>query len=558
MFRRFALGLLVPLISSAANTSAPAVTGIVNSASNRAPGLSASGIAQGSIFSVYGSNLGPASCNAVLAFPLPTSMCGVSLTVTVNGTSTAPIPLFVYATQINAILPSLTPTGSGTITVTYNNQTSATSSIQVVNAAFGTFTPDSTGSGQASVTDVNNKLNTIINTLHPGDIGILWGTGLGPIAGSDANPPPVGNLPEAPTVYVGNTAVTPSYAGRSGCCSGLDQIVFTVPQGVLGCYVPIAVQAGGAVGNIGTIAVSAAGQSTCSDSVMGQDLVNKLASGGNVNFGYIRLESTIATVAGVATSGTGALGDYAYATFTAFTPQTAYYAEYGVSAGYCVSTEYSYAPSGSISYNFISDLSVFDFSALLDAGSALSIQGPLDAPGPFSQLYPGYGYYALYLTPNVTHYVLSDENYTVAGTGGANVGAFAVTDTTSISSATLTGIATNQSIPRSSDLTVQWTGGNPALQNGLVTIGGFSASSDFSLYTSFQCTAPAAAQKFAIPSWVLSTLPPSGTQQSGSLTVQLGFIWIGQYNTPTAFTAPGLDRGIITDVFFRGQDVSYQ
>src|ERR1035438_7176633 len=172
MLRRFALLLLIPMILSAANAPAPAITGVVNAASNLAPGLSASGIAQGSIFTIYGSNLGPTSCGAVLAFPLQTSMCGVTVTVTVNSTSTAPIPLFVYATQINAILPSLTPTGSGTLTVTYNNQTSTPSPIQVVNAAFGTFTPNSNGSGQASVTDTNYQLNTIIHTLHPGDVGI--------------------------------------------------------------------------------------------------------------------------------------------------------------------------------------------------------------------------------------------------------------------------------------------------------------------------------------------------------------------------------------------------
>ena len=548
MSSRFALLLLIPMILSAANSTAPAISGVANSASNRAPGLSASGIAQGSIFTVYGANLGPASCNAVLAFPLQTSMCGVSLTVTVNGTSTAPLPLFVYATQINAILPSLTPAGSGTITVTYNNQTSATSAIQVMNTAFGTFTPTGNGAGQASVTDTNYNLNTIIHTLHPGDVGILWGTGLGPISGSDGAAPPVGNI-GTPTVYVGNTAVTPGYAGRSGCCSGLDQIVFTVPQGVQGCYVPIAVQAGGDVGNIATIAVSAAGQNTCSDSVMGQDLINKLAAGNNVNFGYIRLESKTATVAGAVGAGSAGLGDFAYATFSGFTPQTAYFAEYGVSTGYCVTTEYDFG-----GYTATADLSIFD--AALDAGSALSIEGPVNTPGPFAPLTPGY--YYLYLSSVVAHYLYSDDNYIVTGPGGANVGAFTATDTTSIPSAAFAGVNANQTIPRSSDLTVQWTDGNPALQNGQVTIGGFSASTDGSLYSSFQCTGPVTAQKFTIPAWVLSTLPPSGTGQSGSLTYPIGFIWIGQYNTSATFTAPGLDRGVISDVFFQGKDVSFQ
>ena len=557
MSRRFALWLIVSIMSVAVAQSAPVITGVVNAGSNLAPGLPGAGIAQGSIFTVYGSNFGTGTCNQAVAFPLPTQVCGVSLTVTVNGTSVAPLILGVYlGGQINAILPSLTPTGNnGTITVSYSGQTSAPLPIQVVSATFGAFTPSQTGSGQASVTyNSDGSLNTIIHTLHPGDIGVLWGTGLGPIQGSDAVVPPVGNL-GSPTVYVGNTALTLSsgllYAGRSPQYPGLDQIDFTVPQGVQGCYVPIAVQTGGVVGNVGTIAVAAAGQNTCSDSVLGQDMINKLASGGTVNFGYIRMESTLATIAGIATSGSGSLGDDAFATFSSFTPQTAYYAEYGVSSGYCVSTQYYEG-----AYTVLADLSLFN--ALLNAGSALSIQGPLVAPGPFGNADPPYGYYDIFLSSTAAHYFYSGDNYSVSSTGGTNVGAFTASETTSIPSVSFNGIVNEQPVPRTSNLAVQWTFSNSNLQGVPVTIGGFSSSTDGSLYTSFQCTAPAGATSFSIPSWLLSTLPPSGTQTSGSFVYPLGFIWVGQYNTPKTFTATGLDRGVITDAFFQGKNVSFQ
>ena len=540
MLRCFALWLL-PLILGAANTSAPTITGVVNAASNRAPGLSASGIAQGSIFTIYGSNLGPNICGATLAFPLQTTMCGVTLTVTVNGTSTAPIPIGVFGYQINAILPSLTPTGTGTITVTYAGQPSVGTPIQVVSAAFGTFTP-TYGYGSASVTDTDYKLNTIIHTLHPGDVGVLWGTGLGPIAASDGAGVAPGNLPGPFTVYVGNTPVAPSYAGRSGCCAGLDQVVFTVPSGVQGCYVPIAVQAGGAVGNIGTIAVAPVGQDACSDSVIGQDLINKLAGGNKVDFGNIRLESINLTFSGLTISGSVGNGDYAYATFSEFTPQTAFYAEYGVSSGYCTM------------YNS-SDLSI----AQLDAGSGLSLQGPLLAPGPIAPAYAGSGSYALLLTQSIAKFLYSDVNYTVAGTGGSSVGAFTVTDTTSLPDAKLSGLV-GQSISRSSDLTVQWTGGNSALENGQVTIAGYSGTGTdvTSVASSFICKAPVSAQRFTIPSWVLSTLPASGSYMVGATSIPIGYIWIGQDNQPTTFQASGLDRGVITDVFYQGVILPYQ
>jgi len=549
MFRRFALLLAAPLILAAAATPPPTITQVSNAGSWRTAGLSASGIAQGSIFTILGNNLGPASCANPTDLPLPTQLCNVTLSVTVNGTSVAPyIYDMFYGTYISAILPSLTPTGTGTITVTYNNQTSAAYPIQVVTSAFGTFTTNSAGLGQASVTDANYNLNTIIHTLHPGDVGILWGTGLGPISGSDANTPPVGNI-GSPTVYVGNTPVAASsglqYAGRSGYYPGLDQINFTVPSGVQGCYVPIAVSAGGAIGNIGTIAVSAAGTNTCSDSLMGQDLVNKLASGGNVNFGYIRLEGFRLAITGI--SGTfHPIGDEGFASFTQFTPQTASYAEYGVSSGYC---------TGGMDQEF-ADLSIY--LSQLDAGSTLPIAGPLVAPGPFTPLFPGY--YQVALDTSTSFYYLSaGESYTVAGTGGANVGSFQVTDTMEIPTAKLSGISSSgATFQRSSDLTVQWTGGNAAWQNGQVTIGGYASSSDGSLLGGFQCTAPVTAQKFTIPAWVLSTLPQTGTAQNGSLTYPTGGIWIGQYDAPVTFKANGLDGGLITDVFLQGYMVNYQ
>ena len=50
-------------------------------------------------------------------------------------------------------------------------------------------------------------------------------------------------------VYVGGKRADVTYRGRSGCCAGIDQIVFTVPQGVEGCYVPVVVKTGDVVSN---------------------------------------------------------------------------------------------------------------------------------------------------------------------------------------------------------------------------------------------------------------------------------------------------------------------
>jgi uncharacterized protein (TIGR03437 family) len=554
MNRRFVPCLAVFFCPNVAALAQPVISTevpAVSSASYRTPGMAGSGIAQGSIFTIFGTGLGPPQGVQAFTFPLPTKLGGASVTVTVGSTQVSAIVLFSYSTQLNAILPSTTPVGSGAFTVTYNGQTSAPAPIQVVASAFGTYTYNSSGSGQAIATDVTYQLNTIIHTLHPGDYGILWGTGLGAIGGDDSIPPPTGNLPGSINVYVGNSAATTIYQGRSGCCAGLDQIVFQVPAGVTGCYVPIAVQAGGAVANIATIAVSASGQ-TCSDSVMGQDLVNKLASGQTVHFGYVRLESLIATF--IPGSTFFASSDAGMATFSEYTPGAAGLAEYGVSSGYCVTVSCSSAAGCAVnSYN----ASVSDSSpAQLNAGSLSVIWG---SPIALAQLGAGGFYGAQLLEPDGTRYLWSGLTYEVTGSGGAAVGVFDISDLTSVPGVKFSVLRSGDSVPLSGDVTLQWTGGDPNLQNGQVTIGGYSsADATYKQFEWLQCTAPLAAQKFTIPGWVLSTLPPSGTGQAGSIPYPLGWIWIGQYNNPTTFNSTGLDRGIVTDIFYNGLGVYFK
>ena len=92
---------------------------ILNAASDAFVGLPNSSIAQGSIFTIYGTNLGPTS-SPPLAYPLQTTLGGASVKVTSGGTTVNAIPVFVSPNQINAILPGSTPTGTANLTVTYN------------------------------------------------------------------------------------------------------------------------------------------------------------------------------------------------------------------------------------------------------------------------------------------------------------------------------------------------------------------------------------------------------------------------------------------------------
>src|SRR5258706_2204967 len=71
--------------------------GIVNAASLIAPGLPSGAIARGSLFSLFGQRVGPAAGVSAAAFPLQTSLAGVSIKVTQGTTSVDAIPVFVNA-----------------------------------------------------------------------------------------------------------------------------------------------------------------------------------------------------------------------------------------------------------------------------------------------------------------------------------------------------------------------------------------------------------------------------------------------------------------------------
>jgi uncharacterized protein (TIGR03437 family) len=535
MARRFKHFSLVFLSASCAFAQPVISSGsVVNSASYLYQGNPGSGIAQGSIFTIFGSGLGPAKFISAPSLPLQTSLGGTSIAVTSGGATVNCYVLFASGSQVNALLPSNTLTGSGTVTVTFATQTSQPEPVQIVAGSFASYSFNSGGYGEAIATDLTYQQNSIVHTYHPGDYVVLWGTGLGPISGDDSNLPPVGNIGN-PTVHVGNGSLSPYYAGRSADFPGLDQVVFQVPSGINGCSVPVAVEINGSIGGMGLIAVSQSG-STCSDSLMGSDLVSKLASGGPVDFGFIQM---VAIVLRNETLPTGiAAPDYAQATFSQFTPATAGMASYGVSSGYCLA--FTNGPDMSLGG--------------LDAGPGITISGPLTTTLP--ALFSGY-YDEGFSSSLGGQFYFSGIGYNISGPGGQQVGAFNASDTSGVPTAYLSGIVAGQTLSLSGDLTVTWTGGNPNLQNGQVTIASYSAGAN-NTYGDFICTAPLSAQTFTIPKWVMSTLPPTTTTNIGTFPVPEGYIWIGQFNNPVTFQATGLDKGIVMDEFFNGFPVYFK
>lgn len=99
-------------------------------------------LAQGSIFVLFGSSMGPDQLVYASVFPLPNTLAGTSVTVT-SGSMTLNCPM-VYSSsgQVAAILPSETPVGPATIKLANTAFSYDTSfpSIDVVASSPGIYT----------------------------------------------------------------------------------------------------------------------------------------------------------------------------------------------------------------------------------------------------------------------------------------------------------------------------------------------------------------------------------------------------------------------------------
>jgi uncharacterized protein (TIGR03437 family) len=524
-----------------------ALGGIVNAGSYANPVLPNSGIAQGSLFTVFGSNLGP-STSPSLSFPLSDTLGGVTMVVAQGSKTLSAIPVFVSGSQVNAIMPSNTPLGAVTIYVTYQGKTSS-GTAQVVPANFGIFSVNSSGSGQGIITTGSDAIIGYNSAAHPGDTLIIWGTGLGAISGSDANTPPVGNIGSTPPpVYVGGTLVKPSYYGRSGCCSGLDQIVFQLPENVTGCNVPVSVQAGGASSNFVSLAIAPSGSNTCSDpsgitaSQLAQFAANGSASVGNIVYQTYNDTSPGFNLFGggstEVSTGTREIGSFAKYQFTGLTSIAPV-----LNQGAC--TVYTFTGTSPIAPGVIASIG-------LDAGSAITITDG-NSEGQMKESSSNKGSYS-------APYKLPSGSATFsAPAGGANVGSFSVT--LPIASQTLNWTNENSigSITRSSPLQISWSGADPG---STVQITGFStggSSQSSAAGAGFTCTASGSANQFTIPASVLQALPPSANFSNSILSVVTGSLGINSSSAPVSFLATGLDLATAsTQSSFVNSTVAYQ
>src|SRR5258707_2627437 len=86
---------------------------VVNAGSRIQSGSQFYGIAQGSLFAITGKGLGPDDLQQA-SFPLPTTdgLAGVTVQASVGGATVDCVMVYVRATEVGAILPSMTPVGT--------------------------------------------------------------------------------------------------------------------------------------------------------------------------------------------------------------------------------------------------------------------------------------------------------------------------------------------------------------------------------------------------------------------------------------------------------------
>lgn len=273
MLFRISILACLALPAAAQLSLQPVITyrGVVNSGSLAPPGMSNGGVARGSVFTVFGANLGPSTPATVSAYPLSPNFNGVNFSVSQGGTSVSAIPIFVSATQINVIMPSNAPLGPVSVRAGFNGRVSAPITIEVVENSPGIYAISSGGFGPAVIQNFNTEIDQPVNSLDTsaarGQVITIWATGLGRAPFPDNVPPTALNLDVPVSISIGDRDAVRLYAGRSPCCSGVDQIVVRVPEEApLGCYVPVRIKAGTGVSNTVTMAIAATPGAKCGDS----------------------------------------------------------------------------------------------------------------------------------------------------------------------------------------------------------------------------------------------------------------------------------------------------
>ncbi len=556
-YQRFLRLALLPSLLTCAFGQVPLIynRSIYNAGSYTPNGIPGGSIAQGSVFSIFGAALGPQPGVSVSAFPLGSSLGGTTINVVQGKTTVQAIPVYVSATQINAIMPSNAPLGAASIQVVVGGFKSNFAPIQIVTSVFGIYTALGTGIGpgiiQNYITATNQPINSPTIVAQNGQTVTLWGTGLGPIQAADNTAPPVGNLPNVKVeVFVGGVPAQVLYSGRTPCCSGTDQIVFTVPASAPnGCWVPVYVRTNGTnISNFVTMAIGPSANACTTDVlpsvttafINGQSLAENIAVRA-ITHQDVGMVSPVDTTA-----------DY-NVTF-AFQPDV---------KPFPFNPAIAFPPSGTCT-EYLHQGDLMNSSPLpgitpttmpLDYGLPLLMTGP-NGNKALTATFSGAN--AAYLGGSISNGILPSSlyldpgNYSIQGFGGLNIGMF-LTKFTIPTPPTWTNRLSTNVVPRNQPLTLNWTGGD---SGQVVAFIGFGIDLPTNSSAVFGCIASPGSNSFTIPSDILANLP--ATRPNPLQSKDIIYMMVLSGASVQAIQASGLEVGLTSFYSVAGKTVVLQ
>jgi len=501
---------------SAAFAQTPTVTQILNNYSL----INAGSVAQGAIFIVKGTGLSDQS-TGLQSVTLQTTLVNVRMEITVAGTTTFAPMYYALPTQLAGILPSRTPTGTGTLIVRNNGRSSAPASITVVRSAFGMLTVSGDGSGAARLQDASQGYQELSSTraTNPGNFLVFYGSGVGATPAADETVAQTGanasgDLTSIPiTVTIGGKNAPVLYRGRTAF-PGLDQINVQVPAldaTTYGCNVAVVITTNNVVANATTIPVAQSG-TTCppppntggGGATPSQAEISQWINSGNFSYGTVNI---------------GRSTNYG----TPTTKSSSFTAVFGRASGLATDLQGFLQPTigGCTILRVQGGIYPNVNFTYYDAGPSVTANGPNGSQVATKQAVAGT---ISYNAENLPITFITAGRYTLSGTGGAQVGAFSGTLDVG-DEIVWTNWQEATSVNRSSPLTVRWTG---ASTSQYVSISGSSISLDLS-YTGFTCLANRSAGQFSIPASILSQLPAS--------------VSFGEFSIPGAMSISGTTNG---------------
>ena len=197
-------------------SAVPLIGAVVNAASFVA------GVAPGSLATLFGVHLAGAS-------------------VLLNGVDVR--PFYASDTQVNFYVPAETPLGEAVLTVTAPSGLQASSTINLVAVQPGIFS--------GAVVHSGTVVSALTTPVAAGEFIEIYCTGLGPAR----NVRGLSLTTVTSAVYLGATAVTPSYSGLAPGFVGLYQVNVQIPAGLPSGTLPLVISSGNAFSNEVKIAV---------------------------------------------------------------------------------------------------------------------------------------------------------------------------------------------------------------------------------------------------------------------------------------------------------------